>query len=347
MNQVKLSICIPTLNRGKYIGASLDSLLLQLPPNTEIVVLDGASQDNTQEVMEAYSAKNPQIRYFREAKNSGVDADFDKAVGYACGEYCWLMTDDDLLAPDAIEKVLEATASNPELIVVNAELKSADFSIEFSERIVKAEDNVLYGPENTEAAFSELSNYLSFIGAVVIRRDIWLARDRESYYGSLFIHVGVIFQSPPLTKVTLIAEPLITIRYGNAMWTSRRFEIWMFMWPGLIWSFPDFPDSAKSAVSPREPWRSAKNILLYKAIGGYSLPEYHKFIAPRTTGIAGLGYKLMAASPASIVSFAAILYCLVVGGRNSPELYDISLSPNTGPLGRWLARLALPKQRPS
>ena len=347
MNSVKLSICIATLNRGKFIGASLDSLLLQLPPNTEIVVLDGASQDNTQEVMEEYSANNPQIRYYREPKNSGVDADFDKAVGYATGEYCWLMTDDDLLAPKAIEKVLEATASNAELIVVNAELKSADFRIQFIDRIVKSSNDMTYGPDDSEAIFRELSNYLSFIGAVVVRRDIWLARDRESYYGSLFIHVGVIFQNPPLTKVVLIAEPLITIRYGNAMWTPRRFEIWMFMWPGLVWSFPDFSDSTKSAVTPREPWRSVKNIVLYKAIGGYGLPEYQKFIAPRTSGVTSLAYKLLAATPASIVSFAAIIYCLAIGGRNSPELYDISLSPNTGPIGRWLAKLCLPQQQPS
>ena len=48
-------------------------------------------------VLERYLEPGRPLRYFRESVNSGVDRDYDKAVGYASGEYCWLMTDDDLL----------------------------------------------------------------------------------------------------------------------------------------------------------------------------------------------------------------------------------------------------------
>ena len=46
-----LSICIATLNRGNFIGETLDSILSQITPEIEIVIIDGASTDNTEEVI--------------------------------------------------------------------------------------------------------------------------------------------------------------------------------------------------------------------------------------------------------------------------------------------------------
>ena len=84
-----------------------------------------------------------------------------------------------------------------------------------------------FATQDAEQFFTQAAAYLTFIGGVVIRRSQWLARQREPYFGTLFIHVGVIFQLPPLQKVSVIAQPLISIRYGNALWTARGFEIWI------------------------------------------------------------------------------------------------------------------------
>src|SRR4051794_24283838 len=103
-----LSLCIATYNRGRFIGQTLDSIVSQLPSGVEVVIVDGASPDETATVVSKYAAHVDVIRYFREDTNSGVDADFDKAVSYAAGDHCWLLPDDDLLAPGAIERVLLA-----------------------------------------------------------------------------------------------------------------------------------------------------------------------------------------------------------------------------------------------
>ena len=106
ISQIRLSICIATYNRSAYIGETIDSIIGQINHKLEIVIVDGASPDTTPEVVEKYTSIHPNVRYFREITNSGVDADYDKAVGYARGQYCWLMTDDDLMAPGAIRCVL-------------------------------------------------------------------------------------------------------------------------------------------------------------------------------------------------------------------------------------------------
>ena len=51
------------------------------------------------------------------------------------------------------------------------------------------------------------ASYLSFIGGIIIQRQLWRARDKASYFGSYFIHVGVVFQQPLPGDTLVIAEP--------------------------------------------------------------------------------------------------------------------------------------------
>ena len=335
----KLSICIATYNRGRFIGETLNSILSQLEPNVELIIVDGASPDNTQEIMAQYTSRYPEIRYFREIKNSGVDRDYDKAVGYAKGEYCWLMTDDDLLHPGAIRRVLDALNGDVGLLVVNSEVRNADLSVVLEPRRINLEQDREYNHAEAETAFSELANSLSFIGCTVVRRDIWMARDRASYYGTLFVHVGVIFQSPPLERIKVIAQPQIIIRYGNAMWTARGFEIWMFKWPQLIWSFSGVTDHTKSAVYPRDPWRSAKILFQYRATGAYSGTEYRKFLSGTTKGAASVMACAIAVFPATLANFICVLYYALRKNSSQMLFYDLLRSRNTSWASRALAHI--------
>jgi len=331
----RLSICIATFNRAKFISHTLDSILIQMPLDVELIIVDGASPDETQEVMGRYLLHYPQIRYYRESVNSGVDCDYDKAVGYARGDYCWLMTDDDLLNPNAISCVLDYLDSSPNLIIVNSEVRNADFTKRLESCFLKFNGDREYSALDSERFFSEVASYLSFIGCVVIKRTLWMGRDRRSYYGTLFVHVGVIFQHPPITMVKVIAHPLIIIRYGNAMWTARGFEIWMLKWPQLIWSFTDFSDESKLTISSREPWRAIKKLVLYRAIGGYGITEYRQFMEAKTKGMPHILFILVALFPPRILNIIACLYCVLINRSARSGLYDLSRSRHA----TWFSRL--------
>jgi len=335
----RLSICIATYGRGKFIGETLDSILGQWQPRVEIVVVDGASPDNTPEIMAQYVSRHPGIAYYRESENSGVDRDYDKAVGYARGDYCWLMTDDDLLRPGAIATVLGLLEQKIDLLVVNAEVRNADFSKELAPRLLKFPEDRVYGDGDREKLFSEVATCLSFIGCVVIRRDSWLGRDRSAYYGSLFVHVGVIFQHPPIDRARVIAAPQITIRYGNAMWAPRWFEIWMFKWPRLVWSFGDFSDRAKAAVCPREPWRDYKNLLFYRATGGYTRIEYQRLLSGKAGGIARVFALGIVMIPGIVANALASLYFVVLKKESRISVNNLSRSPHANAVTHWVARV--------
>lgn len=336
-HQLRLSICMATYNRGPFIGETLDSILEQMEPGIELVIVDGASPDNTPDVMRDYVSRYPDIRYVREQENSGVDADYDKAVGYAKGEYCWLMTDDDLLRPGAVRKVMLALEGKFDLVIVNAQIRNADMSEMLLERRHNIAADREYGDGDQERFFIDTASYLGFIGGVVIKRSFWKSRDRQTYYGSLFIHVGVIFQHPPAHSVRVLANPLIEIRNGNAMWTPRSFEIWTLKWPMLIWSFTDFSETAKQAICPKEPWRRFRTLLFHRAMGAYSLAEYNKHLSGRAAG--GSNYKayLAAACPGSLANLVVVLYYVLFRRTEKLILYDVLRSRHTS----WLCRLLI------
>lgn len=331
----KLSICIATYNRGTFIGQTLDSIVGQLSAAVELVILDGASPDDTERVVSAYVSSDRPLRYIREKINSGVDADYDKAVGHAQGEYCWLMTDDDLLVPGAVAKVLARLAAGPDVLIVNAEVATKDFSRTVEPRLLAIDSDRVY-PGGSESFFTEASSYLSFIGGVVIKRELWLQRNRTDYYGTLFIHMGVLFQSPPLGEAYAIAEPLVRIRYGNAMWTSRGFEIWMFKWPSLIWGFPGYSDSAKARITARHPWKSVLRLVGERGIARYSMDEFRLFLQSQPPDGARLNARLVAQLPGWIANTVSAIYCLLVNRKLRVVFYDLAICKHS----TWLSRLA-------
>ncbi|MEW9624248.1 glycosyltransferase family 2 protein [Rhodanobacter geophilus] len=337
--QPRLSICIATLNRGAFIGETLDTIVCQLHDDVEVVIVDGASKDNTAEIVGRYAESDPRVRYIRLPVNSGVDQDYDKAVDHAHGEYCWLMTDDDLLRPGAIDRVLAALDGRVELVVINTEVRTVDFGAALRNALVAKHVDTEYAPEDADRLLVDTAHALSFIGCVVMLRSFWQSRDRASYYGSLFIHVGVIFQGrTPRTR--LIAEPLISIRYGNAMWTPRGFEIWMFKWPSLVWSFDSVSAQAKSRICAREPWRQLRKLWLYRSVGGYARAEYQRYLVerPMTLFKRALSYGI-AGAPAVLANAVSSLYCGLFARHARMNIYDLSRSPHATFVARTVARL--------
>jgi glycosyltransferase involved in cell wall biosynthesis len=338
MYNKRLSICIATYNRARYIGETLDSIIPQLGKDVELVIVDGASTDNTAEVLSQYLAGNTLIRYYQETENSGVDQDFDKAVHYARGEYCWLMSDDDLLKPGAVKQVLNAFEKRHDLIVVNAEVRNTDLSVSLEERRLPYHKDQYYNAYNKEQFFSETLKYLSFIGCVVIRRELWLARNRLPYYGSLFIHVGVIFQHPPLNSIRVIADPLIIIRYGNAMWSMRSFEIWTFKWPKLVWSFTDYSEHAKRSVCVRKPWNRIDYLFYRRATNAYTIETYNAFIADKSNPFLRAFAKLVAIFPSTLANIIVVIFVAGFRRDRTLHLYDLLHNRNTSKLSSLFAR---------
>jgi len=346
---MQLTICIATYNRGAFIGETLDSIIPQLRPGVEVVIVDGASPDNTAGVLASYLERSPAIRYFRESENSGVDGDYDRAVSYAVGQHCWLFPDDDLLAPGALDRVLEALEGGAvDLLIVDAEVRDRTLNRTLQSGRLTLRGERRYGADDAEALLEDAGYCLSFIGGVIIRKDLWMSRSREPYFGSLFIHVGVIFQERGIRLAKILSEPLIMIRAGNAMWRARGFEIWAFKWPSLIWSFKGYSDATKAKVTPCEPWRRFWWLLGYRALGAYSRSEYDLYFANRLSGYERLVPRLVAIFPGRLANLIGVAALTLIGKGGGVVAYDLVACSRFSNIasrflvGFWLGRLERP-----
>jgi len=287
----------------------------------EIVVLDGGSTDNTGEVVQSFQQRFPRLRYFRQPEKKGIDQDFAMAVQLAEGEYCWLFSDDDVLKAGAIQTVLQAISAQYSLIIANAEVRNKNLSQVLEARRLPFTADRVYKPDEGSRLLSDCGRYLSFIGCVIIKNEVWRAREKERYFDSFFIHVGVIFQSALPQDALVIAEPLVAIRYGNAMWLGRYFEIWMFKWPGVIWSFGEYSDAAKSQVCPKEPWRNVGRLLIHRAKGAYGASAYTEWLAPRLRSPwARALSKAAAYFPGRAANFLAFMYYGILSHNSARKL---------------------------
>jgi glycosyltransferase involved in cell wall biosynthesis len=105
-----VSIVIPSYNQGAYIRETIDSTLSQSYRPIEILVLDGASTDDTVSVLRSYTA--PELRWWSEKDRGVIDA-INKGCARARGEIVAVQSSDDVYVPGAIDAIVDAFHSDP------------------------------------------------------------------------------------------------------------------------------------------------------------------------------------------------------------------------------------------
>ena len=108
-----LSVIVPSFNQGRFIARTLDSILAQDVPPLEVIVIDGASTDETVGVLRAYAARDPRLRWLSEPDGGPADA-VNKGLGLARGEIAAIQSSDDIYYPGAFAAVARAFDADPE-----------------------------------------------------------------------------------------------------------------------------------------------------------------------------------------------------------------------------------------
>lgn len=107
MNEIKISVILPVYNVEEYIEESLQSILAQTLDGIEVILVDDESPDGSSEICKAYVEKYENFSYYRQ-KNSGAGIARNTGASHAKGEYIAFMDPDDIIVPDAYEKLYRA-----------------------------------------------------------------------------------------------------------------------------------------------------------------------------------------------------------------------------------------------
>jgi abequosyltransferase len=334
----KLSICIATFNRAEFLQETLENITAQATCDCEVIVSDNASTDNTEQIVSSFLPALPQLRYFKHPRNIGVDRNFDYAVEMSRGTYCWLFPDDDLLRPGAVARVLEALRQDLSLVVMNIEFRTFDMAEVLQRGAFKIRADRVYREDEMDHLFMDLDAARVYIGNLVVKREIWVARNRERYFGSLFTHVGTIFQEHLPGKSLAIAEPLVSYRTANThSYSTGLSEAWLVKWPAVVESLA-ISKATKKSIWNAEPWLSPKYLLLMRARGLYSLNEYRLWIQPKLGRAHQRILPLLAATlPGTLVNTLFVIFYFIRRDllwlncmSQSPFYFRKSFSPGTG-----------------
>jgi glycosyltransferase involved in cell wall biosynthesis len=114
-----VSIGIPVYNGARLIRQALDHLLAQTYTHLELVICDNASTDDTGAICQAYAARDPRVRYYRNATNVGLINNFRLAVARSTGPYFTWAAVDDRKLPTAVEACVRALQAQPEAVMVH------------------------------------------------------------------------------------------------------------------------------------------------------------------------------------------------------------------------------------
>jgi len=112
-----VSIVTPSLNQGRYLPETIESVLSQDYPNLEYVVMDGGSTDDTVEILQDYSRRDARMRFVSEP-DRGQSHALNKALRLANGDIAGWLNSDDTYRTGAVSLAVEALREHPDWALV-------------------------------------------------------------------------------------------------------------------------------------------------------------------------------------------------------------------------------------
>ncbi len=108
MDEILLTTIIPVYNTGQYVLRCLQSVVGQhmQPSDTEVLVVDDGSTDDSRSVVEAFAREHPQVKLLVQ-DNAGVSAARNLALNHARGRYIMFVDSDDYLCDDSVPALLQ------------------------------------------------------------------------------------------------------------------------------------------------------------------------------------------------------------------------------------------------
>lgn len=216
-----LSLCLPTYKRAALLDGALRAVLEQITPEiipqVEVLILDNASPDDTPAVVARARADFPHVplHYTRRPENIGPDANFTDALTRARGEFLYLLSDDDVLLPGAVAKLLELIAAHPGFDAFGLNTRLFIHSPhEDTAGIFRLERDVALTSRDDALVF--LGTHITFLSCIAFRRANVLGKDYTDKAGTVLIQAFFFVDAlAPGRGFYVTRQPLLAQRADN------------------------------------------------------------------------------------------------------------------------------------
>lgn len=107
MDLTLISIITPIYNSQKFLETALTSVQNQTYPNWELILIDDASTDGSEQIARQFYLEDARIMYEKLPANSGPAVSRNRGIELAKGQYIAFLDSDDFWAPDKLEIQLD------------------------------------------------------------------------------------------------------------------------------------------------------------------------------------------------------------------------------------------------
>ena len=128
----KISVIIPTYNRGNVLLKSVESVLNQTYDNIELIIVDDGSTDNTKDIVKKLQLEDKRIKYVSYKKNKGACHARNVGIKKATGKYIAFQDSDDVFMCDKLEKQYTNMLKNKsDMDFCKVRINIGDFNVTF------------------------------------------------------------------------------------------------------------------------------------------------------------------------------------------------------------------------
>jgi glycosyltransferase involved in cell wall biosynthesis len=102
----RVSVCMAAYNGARHIKEQIDSILTEIGPADELIIVNDFSTDETPAIVAGIN--DPRIRLILAERNNGYVRTFEWALSEARGEFVFLSDQDDVWLPGRVERMISA-----------------------------------------------------------------------------------------------------------------------------------------------------------------------------------------------------------------------------------------------
>ncbi len=186
-NQKLLTLAFPCYRRPELLRGAISSVADDVAGNElEILICDDSHDRLNEPIAEEASRNGLNVRYVHNSTNLGIDANIKQCFDLAQTDYCWTVGEDDRLSPGAVSRALDQLGARPDILITNYVYVSDDYA-----RVLS---RPLLSDLTTADRRALLTNFylLGFIGASIIRTEVWKRYTDQAPVGTYFHHLSVI-----------------------------------------------------------------------------------------------------------------------------------------------------------
>lgn len=110
-----VDIVIPNYNYGHYLPGCVESVLSQTNVDVRLLIIDNASDDDSQALARNLAAHDHRIELLLRSKNAGPHASFNEGIDWAQSDYFLILCADDLLAQGALSRAVNVFERSPDV----------------------------------------------------------------------------------------------------------------------------------------------------------------------------------------------------------------------------------------